>query len=162
MQQLLRHYMNRFYGYGDWKAPYWFIGIEEKDCGEPIEERLTRWQARNCHDLEDFGEFHAGTTHCQFIGGEAKYQGTWGPVSKLFLSFKGVDWTLNDVLQFQGKKFARRNQETAALDLFPLPAVSSGAWPYRGRFPEVSCTRSRTLYTHTVYARRARKLRQQI
>jgi hypothetical protein len=162
MDRLLRNYMNRFFGYGSWNAPYWFIGIEEADCGEPITDRLERWRRRDCSDLEDFAQFHENTQHCRFIGKKPAYQRTWGSLVKIFLSFKGVDWDKATVLDFQGNTFARRNKEVAAIDLFPLPSRSVNHWSYRTQFANVPFLKSRELYEHTLFPRRQRVLNRRI
>jgi hypothetical protein len=57
---LLNDYMKVFYGYGSWKAKYWFVGIEEGG-GKTFEEvtrRLDTWDRRGRRDIEDIREFH--------------------------------------------------------------------------------------------------------
>jgi hypothetical protein len=47
-ESLLQEFMSNFYGYGNYAAPYWFIGMEEGggDTIEEITRRLTVWDQR--------------------------------------------------------------------------------------------------------------------
>src|SRR5689334_12107674 len=40
--EYLQHWINHFYGYGSWSAPFWFIGYEESggDLPEEVAEKL--------------------------------------------------------------------------------------------------------------------------
>jgi hypothetical protein len=57
--QLLLDFMNAFYGYGNYKAPYWFIGMEEGggDSFEEVTKRLSVWDRRGRRELEDAAEY---------------------------------------------------------------------------------------------------------
>lgn len=64
---LLTEFMNKFYGYGNFATPYWFIGMEEGggDSFEEVAQRLTVWKQRGRRELEDVADYHMalGITH---------------------------------------------------------------------------------------------------
>jgi hypothetical protein len=56
---LLRSYAIKYYGYGHYGAPFWFVGMEEGggDAIERVRARLTAWDTRGRRELEDLEPF---------------------------------------------------------------------------------------------------------
>ena len=57
---LLTHFMNGFFGYGNLKADFWMIAMEEGG-GETLDEidmRLRVWEQRGKQLVEDIVEYH--------------------------------------------------------------------------------------------------------
>lgn len=56
--ELLLAYMDGFYGYGNYQAPYWFVGMEEGggDSSADVSSRLKIWNERGRQELEDLHE----------------------------------------------------------------------------------------------------------
>jgi hypothetical protein len=54
----LDDFAHRFYGYGNYGGPFWFVGMEEGggDSSEEIARRLSAWAARGRCELEDAAE----------------------------------------------------------------------------------------------------------
>jgi hypothetical protein len=47
--------MHNFYGYGDYRGAYWFVGMEEggSDSFDEVAKRLRLWDERGRRELED-------------------------------------------------------------------------------------------------------------
>ncbi|MFL7892770.1 MAG: hypothetical protein AB8I56_11970, partial [Anaerolineales bacterium] len=57
---LLEDFINRFFGYGNFKGKYWFIGMEEGGGNslEEINRRLDAWDMRGRREVEDVADYH--------------------------------------------------------------------------------------------------------
>ena len=54
--ELLTEFIDTFYGYGTYSAPFWFVGMEEGG-GHTLEENLrkvTNWHNHGCKELGSF------------------------------------------------------------------------------------------------------------
>src|SRR4051794_26418717 len=58
--QLLTEYMSTFYGYSDYSAPFWFVGMEEGGGSTPEENanRITSWERRGRPEVTNLYECH--------------------------------------------------------------------------------------------------------
>jgi len=58
--RLLADFMLRFYGYGSFSAPIWFVGMEEGGGADLAEltDRLTAWDQGGRSELEDVAQYH--------------------------------------------------------------------------------------------------------
>jgi predicted RNase H-like nuclease len=74
----LNDFMHRFYGYGSWDAPLWFVGMEEGGGNtlEELELRLKAWDGSD--DLADLKDFHAHLGGTNWFSSRPKIQSTWG------------------------------------------------------------------------------------
>ena len=130
--QLLSEFAATFYGYGNLRGRYWFIGMEEGGGNSvaEINQRLNAWVQGGKRELEDVAEFHKRIGMPEFFTGKAKLQTTWNKLSRIVLSHQGVPPTTDDVRVYQRDKLGRLESETCLLELLPLPSPSTREWLY--------------------------------
>src|SRR5689334_17327054 len=106
---LLQDYMDGFYGYGNYAADYWFVGMEEGSTGtfEEIALRLRQWDQRGRNELEDVVDYHAWTGNPRLFGPDAKIQPTWGGLIKIILSTEHQSLDRERVRRFQREQLGR-------------------------------------------------------
>lgn len=72
----------RFYGYGRWDAPYWFIGREQGQAlkeNNDLQARYNAWLQLGSPELCDCEEFSAAINEHSWHR-EGKLQSTWRPL----------------------------------------------------------------------------------
>jgi hypothetical protein len=130
---LLQQYMAGFCGYGDHEADYWLVGLEEGSTGtmDEIASRLNVWHARGRPELDDLVGFHEQTgLGSRYFGTRPRLQATWGRLIRVLLAAQGIAPTREQVRQFQATELGRIGGRNSLMELFPLPACSTGHWPY--------------------------------
>jgi hypothetical protein len=124
--------MSNFYGYGNYSAPNWFIGMEEGggDSFEEIQRRMMVWNKRGRRELEDVAEYHIelGITHP--FNEKPKLQRTWAKLIRVLLTIEGESPTKEDVRAYQQHHWARSNGNVNLMELLPLPSPSTRHWLY--------------------------------
>lgn len=113
----------RWFGYGRWEAPYWFVGLEPG--GNELEACVRAWKAAGESDLLDLKSGHTGHLR-DWFGASAGTQPTWAKLIWLLLSFKSEQATANATRAYQKDKLGRRDGETALLELSSIPAENNG------------------------------------
>lgn len=156
---LLSAFADGFYGYGNLEADYWFIGMEEGggDSLADIERRLTAWDRRGRHQLEDLREFHLEIGVTGYFMERPALQTTWSKMIRIVLSAEGRHPTTDELRVYQRDKLGRHGGSTALVELLPLPSPSTGHWLYSdiSRLPPL---RSRDAYRALYTERRAQAL----
>jgi len=173
---LIKEYIHRFWGYGRWENPVWFLGMEEgmlQGNGEngPVkfEHRLNVWLNRGCRELEDAPSF------CGQLGIPGFFppppapppapaaQPTWDRLTKIYLAAR-LDRaaTTAEIHNYRVLDFGRIDQVHAErpkpftlIELFPLPSRDTVAWPYAHLAAELPFLINRDAYRHSVFADRA-------
>jgi hypothetical protein len=160
---ILESYISRFYGYGSWNAPLWFIGMEEGGCPtlDEFSSRLICWSRRGSAELEDAPAYHKELNFTRWFGPKAKLQSTWEKLVRIYLSSQGLLSDIEAVRHFQGERFGSRDCGFASLELFPLPSTDTSAWIYRDA-AHIPYLINRQVYKYYVYPKRAEGLRQRI
>jgi len=143
----LGSFMEGFYGYGNFEAPYWFVGIEEagEDTHSYIRTRVDRW-AKQGGELVDLRLFNKIEWYEYFEGNHPKLQNTWHPLIRLLLNIQGfkprhINSNRHQILRsYQATKLGGKNSETCLVELFPLPCSSNknSHWiytKYKKNFP---------------------------
>jgi hypothetical protein len=174
----LQHWINHFYGYGSWEAPFWFVGFEESggDLPEEVAEKLNYFYKThtsasaptlcNLRDLykhiafriegprsERFANFHDHR-----FGPKAVQHGFWKNLIAFSHGYR--DKKLPDLLIHQQKQFA--SIQEALIQLYPLPAHNH-AWYYSWLdLPDLPFLKSRTLYEEHVYSSRISSIFRQL
>ena len=78
--QALEAMEKSFYGYGQWSAPFWFVGPEQgvgKSESDTSTARLRAWKALHEPDICDCFEFHEQIPDLMGFTGKPPLQGTW-------------------------------------------------------------------------------------
>ena len=118
----------RWFGYGRWDAPYWFIGKEPGGSDEP--EQYASWQRLggtaliDCalHD-RDCAAGEPGMWHGPAPG--PKLQPTWRPLIAMTLAFEGAtEWDDHAGRRYQDERWGRVDGDTAVLELSAIAARS--------------------------------------
>ena len=118
----------RWFGYGRWDAPYWFIGKEPGGADDP--EQYASWARLggadliDCreHDLDCPSEREPGMWH----GGECPWlQNTWRPLIAMVLAYEGAQiYDEEAVRRYQDERWGRTDGDTALLELSAIAAKS--------------------------------------
>jgi uncharacterized protein len=136
-----------FKGYGDPAGPFWFIGIEERGSGTPVDlsARAT------FREIEDLALIHSSPP----LGPVTGLIPTWGTMSKIVLRLKGEpDWPDREICRrYQSQSLGRPDGETFLTELLPLPKASESD------FPEWWPFSSWEDYAHEVLPRRIKMIR---
>ena len=162
-EALLESFMNGFYGYGTWSAKYWFVGMEEGG-GSSIAEvaaRLETWNHRGRPEVDDLFEFCKSTGIKQWFGPNAKRQATWAQLCRVALIANAQSVERENIIEYQNTRLARREGETALLELLPLPSTKTTAWIYSG-VTSLPFLNSRRGYEEFIRPGRLRQLRENI
>lgn len=168
----LQHWINNFYGFGSWKAPFWFISYEEsggdlpEEAGEKFNYFFTAHKAVTEPTLCSIRELYK---HVAFriegprmerfsnfydhrFGPDAVQHGFWKNLTAFEYSFQNK--RIPDTLKYQQEKFASDSSQEALIHLYPLPAHNH-AWYYSWLdLPELTFLKSRSQYEQHVYANR--------
>jgi hypothetical protein len=120
---VLDAYVHGFYGYGNYGAKYWFVGMEEG--GRELRRKLSCWHHRECRELEDLVDFHACIGQTRFFTEPARLQTTWRMLIRLLLSAEGQELSVARVRQYQQQRLARTRGNSCLLELLPLPSPTS-------------------------------------
>lgn len=130
--KLLQDFMQGFYGYGSYKALFWFIGMEEGGGGsqEEINQRLANWNTRGHRELEDVADYHRAFGITRHWDEPVKLQPTWNKLIRVLMSIKSLEPSPSDVKDYQRDHLGRENDETCLLELMPLPSPGTSKWLY--------------------------------
>jgi len=158
---VLERFITTFLGYGNVRAPLWFIGKEEGgDCSpDSLRERFAWWQARGCLAVDDLEEYHAQTRLARFVHREA--QATWIQLSRVALAAQFLPSDRAASLAYQIRRLGRRASDTALFEFLPLPAEGTSHWPY-GMLSDLPVLRTRAVYEREVAPIRVRLIQQMI
>jgi len=152
-------FIERFFGYGTWSAPVWFIGMEEGGGSSlaEVETRIGTWQARGANELEDLAEFHRAIGVTRHFGERPALQSTWAKLIRVLFGLRGESADTERVR----RQLGRQGSETALVELLPLPSPSTSHWLYRD-ISDISYLASRESYREHVAPLRVRRLRERI
>jgi len=161
--KLLDQFLWGFYGYGDWTAPIWFLGMEEGggENAAEVDRRLELWDSRGQPDLLDVHDLLGAVGNTDWIGEGNALQPTWAGLIRLLLSAQGKDSGNDAVRRFQGDVWGRTGSRTCAIELFPLPSPSIRAWNY-WEWSQSPHLINRMVYQHATFSYRARRIVERI
>lgn len=113
----------KFFGYGRWEAPYWFIGPEEgkgpKETADNT-ERVNTWVKLGRPDLCDCKEFHAeiGEENWHRELPPPPLQSTWRPLMLLLKTILNKPADPADLRKYQSERWGRVHEgETCVIEL---------------------------------------------
>lgn len=122
-----------WYGYGRWKAPYWFIGPEPgkaKKEGENLLARCRAWldlcpNGPESGGVIDSREHHAKFDRLEFFVPEVgkkrvPTQSTWRQLIRLLLAYEDKPYDNDSIAEYQAEHWGRRDGETCVAELSAL------------------------------------------
>lgn len=132
--ELLKQFMEGFYGYGNPEAAFWFIGKEEHSDGTPkdIQKRIQQWHNRGKHPFEDLRDYHHNIGKFKHFGENAPLQATWKQLIRIYLTATGQEAGLRKILDYQKDCLGDPNGNICLSELLPLPNPLAGKWSYSG------------------------------
>lgn len=161
--QLLEAFINGFYGYGNYQAPYWFIGMEE--AGGATEQEIARqleiWDAWGRDELLDVVEYARAMGITSWYGDKPALQRTWRNLIRVLLTAKGQTSDNEVMRRYQKTAWGTKNGETCLLELLPLPAPSIAHWIY-GQISTLPYLATRESYRQYVVDSRVSHLQEMV
>lgn len=173
----LTHWINHFYGYGSWDAPFWFVGYEESggEVPEEVADKVNYFAATHpgrsvalCEIRELYkqvairwegpkGDKFANRFEFRF-GADAVQHGVWKNLIRFIHGYRGK--ALPDLLVYQKKSFVSAKKPDAALiPLYPLPSPHGHAWYYSWLdMPSMGFLKTRAMYEQQMYPFRIRTI----
>jgi hypothetical protein len=119
----------RWFGYGRWAAPYWFVGMEPGGTDEHAS--YESWHGLGGHSLIDCREHHedsnrrAKRTVTRWHHPVPPVQKTWGPLIQIVLAFEGRASKRDDIATYQRDHWGRTSGNTAVLEISALHAPNT-------------------------------------
>ncbi len=142
-EELFWAYCDQFYGYGNWKARFWFVGIEENGASDinQAHSRINHWDVSGRGHLKDLPSYcralaaggEGRTTSKWFEQFRAQLQKTWKQLIRIRLAASGqlsASENANERIMrdYQVMHYGRAEGETADLSLLPLPCRRPKMW----------------------------------
>lgn len=164
--KLLKSFMDGFFGYGNYRGDYWFIGMEEGGGKTPdeITKRLSAWETRGRNELEDLAEFHLAFDRERFskrFMEPVVLSRTWRKLIQILLIAAGEEPSTETVKEYQRERLGRQNGDSCLLELLSLPSPRTDYWHY-STFSTLPCLVDRETYRKNVRPHRIRHLRKRI
>ncbi len=111
----------RWFGYGRWDAPYWFVGMEPGGTDDNTSYDV--WRALGGTELIDCQKHHLCSGYTRWHGNDRPpTQSTWRRLIQALLAFKGEPTDMDTVSRYQRNSFGSEHGETAVIELSALHA----------------------------------------
>jgi hypothetical protein len=163
-ERLLTDYAQKFFGYGRWEAPIWFVGIEEGGGTDiqAVHDRLQAWAASGqSNEPEDAPSFHLASKNDVWHRPNAKLQSTWKQLIRMLLLARGEADTDDALRHYQRSQLGTATGETCLAELLPLPSPGRNDWNYRA-WSDLPWLQSRAAYEQKILSHRISLLRERI
>ena len=161
MIDALPEYIAQFAGYGDLRAPLWFVGMEEgggRDVAE-LTKRVGAWVARGRRPLEDLASYHRAIGVPRYFDPPFPLQRTWGPLARALQAWRQGPTDVPTLRRVQATELGAPGGGGALLELLPLPAAGTSVWPYAALATELPALADRGRYRAAYEPPRVRMLR---
>ena len=112
------------FGYGNWEAPYWYVGLEEGMDGE-LDARIHAWRELGAETgLSDCRAFHRkiGVDKWHRNHEKAALQATWKQLIRVLLASRSENTDLHAIRNYQCNEWGKAKGETCVIELSGLPA----------------------------------------
>ncbi len=161
--QSLIDYTEQFFGFGNWCAPIWFVGMEEGggNSKDEILARLKGWEGYGKKELECAPSFYPACGVDCWHGKGARIQSTWKQLIRMFLLAQGKNDSDKSILDYQVSLLGKAGGDLCLTELLPLPSPSIGKWLY-SEWSHLPWLRTREAYQNYMFLARANAIRQRI
>jgi hypothetical protein len=161
---VIKAYIHGFYGHGDYRAPYWFVGMEFGGGGSEAEVagRIQGWYDRGRHELEDLGGPDGIARNSRWFRPNYPLQATWKQLIRVLLTAEGSPPSREDIRDYQVNRLGRAGGADCILELLPLPSPGLNKWLYYPGYPNISYLTDRHAYTSHTAPLRVEHLRLRI
>lgn len=161
--QLLEAFMNGFYGFGNYQAQYWFVGMEEGggETVEAITKQLRIWDEHGQKELLDVVEYAREMNITRWYGNRPRLQPTWKHLIRVFLTSEGQPVDTETMRQYQKNLWGTKDGNTCLLELLPLPAPDINSWLY-GEISSLPYLANRKIYKEYIVDSRIAHLQEKI
>ncbi len=136
----------QFIGYGNLRAPVWFLGMEERGLGtERLRQRL------NFSPVEDLDRAQRLLGIRQHHMPPVRLEAHWSTMAKIMLMLTHLAPTPSNLRVYQAAQLGRTGGDTLLVQFWPLPTPNMIEWPYAGMFEQ--------FHTRDDYRRHVKPLR---
>jgi hypothetical protein len=130
---LIRERIKNFWGYGNLNSDVWFVGMEEgyDESNEILFERFKATAHRAVFDI--YEDLKVDPGHVYWFEENAPTQPTYRPLIYIHRYLQtATEPTLEEVREYQIRKFGRSISDHAVLELMPLPSksIKESDWLY--------------------------------
>lgn len=148
---LIRERIKNFWGYGNLTSDVWFVGMEEgyNESNEILFERFKATAHAAVFDI--YEDLRVDPGHVYWFEENAPTQPTYRPLIFIhrYLQTR-AEPTLEEVREYQIRKFGRKTADHAVLELMPLPSksIKESDWLYADSGVEGLSSRKEYLATY--------------
>ena len=114
----------RWYGYGRWSAPYWFVGMEPG--GEEDPRVYSSWHEIGEPELLDLKQHSEACHDMKWVGEHPPLQSTWKQLIRIVLGYEGKPADNDDVRAYQRDRLGRTDGQTLLAEISSVNAKSLG------------------------------------
>lgn len=166
---LLNEFINNFYGYGNYKGEFWFIGKEEairkaKNDGvkfNDIKNRIEIWEKMGKKELEDVCKYSERRGITDRFEGKIKLSKTWCGLMKIILKPIGAKYNIDDIKKYQKDEWGRRESNNCLIELMPLPKKSTKDWFYN-KYSDITYLRDKKVYWDEISPQRIEHIKKRL
>ncbi len=122
---LIQERIKNFWGYGNLDSDVWFVGMEEgyNESNEILFERFKATVHKAVFDIYD--DLKVDPSHVYWFEENAPTQPTYRPLIYIHRFLQtGTEPTIEEIREYQIRKFGRKTADHAVLELMPLPSKS--------------------------------------
>lgn len=129
----------KFFGYGRWSAPFWFIGPEPgmaQDGDDDLLSRYESWKKLNFRPVVDCAAHHRGFGFLKWHQPHPPTQPTWRQLIRLLLTYQGKPNDIEAIRAYQRDHWGSETGETCVIELSALASPNIGTAQDRTSFVE--------------------------
>jgi hypothetical protein len=112
----------RWFGYGRWSAPYWFVGMEPG--GEDDARVYETWYELGAPELLDLKTHSEKCEDMRWLVEHPPLQATWKQLIRMALGYEGAPSGTEDVRCYQRDRLGRSDADTLLIELSAVNAPS--------------------------------------
>ena len=130
---VLADFIKCFYGYGNYRSRFWFVGMEEGggNTADDVSLRLRAWDERGRKELDDLAGYHRAIGVDSYFKDRPTLQRTWKGLIRIVLAADRQTCDKESVRTYQKSMLGTTNGDTCLLELLPLPSPNTNTWLYR-------------------------------